>query len=101
MEAHAGNAAANSLGATNFTTEQLPGCISFSEPGQYTVRLDGRNRAQGDAAYELTDSHSIVFAVYGLQSIAITRSSQAFAPALMNFQATGTDRKSTRLNSSH
>lgn len=91
ITATSGNAAANSLNATNFTTEQLPGCISFSEPGQYTVRLEGRNRAQGDSVYELIDSHSIVFAVYGLQSIAITRSAQAFAPALVNFQATGTN----------
>lgn len=86
-----GSASANSLGATHFTSEQLPGCISFSEPGQYTITLDGRNRAQGDASYERSASYSVTFAVYGLQNIAITRSAQAFAPASVNFQATGTN----------
>lgn len=69
----------------------LPGCITFDTPGTYTVNLTGENFDQGDASFHREQTASVVFNVYGSQSITITRSNQVYAPAAMNFTANGTN----------
>ncbi len=86
-----GNAANNNFGVSSVSSEQLPACMIFSQPGSYSVQLVGTNDYQGDASFMRSGSYSVTFVVYGLQSIAINRSSQVFAPANMNFQALGTN----------
>jgi Tol biopolymer transport system component/PKD repeat protein len=84
-----GMAANNNFNSNAVSAEQLPACMIFSQPGSYTVNLVGTNDYQGDASFMRTGNYSVTFTVYGLQSIAINRSTQVFAPATMNFQAVG------------
>ncbi|MCB9455535.1 MAG: PKD domain-containing protein [Anaerolineaceae bacterium] len=86
-----GNAGDNSLGITGHSGQQLPGCISFSQPGTYTIDLTGTNDYQGDASFQRSGNYGVTFTVYGHQSIAITRSNQTFAPATVTFNAYGTN----------
>ena len=74
--------ATNSLG-TQTSTAQQPGCLSYPNPGTYTITLTGTN-----ASGLLTGSKSYTFHVYGSQSIAINRSNPTYAPASnMTFSA--------------
>lgn len=79
-----GPAANNSLGQGSFNTEGMP-CFSFNAPGSYAITVQIRN-AEGN----LTDSYSLTFNVYGLQSISINRigsdtsSSQSFTSTGVN-----------------
>lgn len=91
ISAASGNAANNTLNGTSFSGQQLPGCIAFNEPGEYTIQLQGRNDDQGDASFSRSVSASVTYFVYGLQNIAINRSNATFAPATVNFQAVGTN----------
>jgi Tol biopolymer transport system component len=84
-----GVAANNNFNTNAVSAEQLSSCMIFSQAGSYTVNLVGTNDYQGDASFMRTANHSVTFTVYGLQSIAINRSSQVFAPATINFDAVG------------
>src|SRR5690606_12114772 len=79
-----GDPAHNSLGVSGSTDEDLP-CLSFSQPGSYTIEL------QVESASGRTDAKSLTFLVYGLQSISISRSGDAFAPSEQSFSAIGTN----------
>ena len=81
-----GNAADNSLGINTSTDKDLPGCMSFSQPGSYTVNLVGTT----DSGLR-TSNHSVTFSVYGLQSILIGHTGSSFAPSTQYFTATGTN----------
>ena len=76
---------ANSLNSQT-STDQQPGCFSFTAPGTYNVVLTGTNASGLRSA-----NRSVIFRVYGSQSIALTRSNQQFAPTTMTFSATGTN----------
>ena len=71
----------NSLG-TQTSTDQQPGCISFLNPGSYTVTLTGTN-----GSGNLSDTADYVFDVYGSQSIAISTADDTYAPINKSFTA--------------
>jgi PKD repeat protein/Tol biopolymer transport system component len=78
--------ATNSLG-TQTSTDQQPGCISFPNPGTYTIRLTGTN-----ASGLRTANRQVTFHVYGHQSIAINHANVTHAPASnMAFSAIATN----------
>ncbi len=62
-----GTPAQNSLGATSFTTDNVP-CFVFNTPGSYAIMVEIRN-----AAGTMIDTFSRTFTVYGLQAIVINR----------------------------
>jgi PKD repeat protein/Tol biopolymer transport system component len=73
--------ASNSLNSQTSSAQQ-PGCLSYSNPGVYTITLTGTN-----ASGQRSASKSYTFQVYGSQSIAINRSTETTAPATMTFTA--------------
>jgi PKD repeat protein len=73
--------ASNSLNSQTSTAQQ-PGCLSYPNPGVYTITLTGTN-----ASGQRSASKSYTFHVYGSQSIAINRSTETIAPATMTFTA--------------
>ena len=73
----------NSLGTQVYSGKDLP-CFTYNEPNAsgYAIKLTGTQNT-------LTASRTHLFRVYGLQSIAITKSSQTVAPANITFSASG------------
>ncbi|MFQ3568583.1 MAG: PKD domain-containing protein [Aggregatilineales bacterium] len=81
-----GDPAANSLGIGSHSGVDLPGCLTFNQPGSYTVTLHGVNNSGLRSQTQM-----LTFNVYGLQSILINRSGSAFAPSTQSFSALGTN----------
>ncbi|WP_119070422.1 PKD domain-containing protein [Aggregatilinea lenta] len=73
----------NSLGTQVYSGQDLP-CFTYDQPngGGYAIKLTGTQNT-------ISASRTYTFRVYGLQSIAITKSSQTVAPANMTFSASG------------
>ncbi len=80
-----GAAANNSLGANDFTGENLPGCVSFSVPGTYRITVNA------SVAGRRTGSYYLDFVVRGLQSIFANRTGSSFGYTQQNFTANGTN----------
>ncbi|PJF43511.1 MAG: hypothetical protein CUN55_08725 [Phototrophicales bacterium] len=72
----------NSLGQVIFDTTDLPDCFSFPNEGVYNISLTGTSPTGG-----LSDTYTQAFYVYGLQSIAIDRENEQFAPNSVDFSA--------------
>lgn len=82
----------NSLGVSAQAGQNpSPACFSFTAPGTYTVTLTGEALDLNGVPNGRTASYNITFNVYGTQSIAISRSSEQFAPTTMSFTPVGTN----------
>ncbi|MFN8371337.1 MAG: PKD domain-containing protein [Anaerolineae bacterium] len=56
-----GTPAYNNFNAASVSGSQLPACMSFSQPGTYTVQLVGTNDYQGDASFMRSANYSVNF----------------------------------------
>ncbi|MDX2076489.1 MAG: PKD domain-containing protein [bacterium] len=86
-----GTPADNNYATNAFSTYQLPGCISFGTPGNYTMTLGATNDFQGDTNFRQQDSATNNFRICALQGMGVTRngSSGDFAFTNQSFTASG------------